>query len=176
MSEKQEKPVVKVEVDTDDLNEDQLRLLEAFGLDDEALDPQPSRQYDRLDDLLEFERHQDEGFWVDWPAVKGARVLLAHPEAAGLAYPAKEREVRAKGKVREGADTPAPLIVKAAGLAAFGRSVKGWELVLDGRPLEFNQVNFLMMWRVRPFRNFIADQALLFRSAPQSLSDKAGKA
>jgi hypothetical protein len=175
---KSEDEVRVVKIDTDDLSDDQRRMLEAFGLDplEGQVEDEDDLVFDSLDQLLECERHEGEGFWIDWPAVKGARVLLAHPESAGLAFPAKEREVRALGKVKDGDPTPAALIVKAAGLAAFKRTVKDWDLVLNGKPLEFNKINFLMMWRVRRFRDFVAGQAVRFRQNPQAISEQAGKA
>ena len=176
MSEEQKEDVVHVEIDTDDLDNEQLKLLAALGIEDDAGEPLiEQKTYDSLDDLLEFELHQDEGFWIDWPNVKGARLLLAHPEAAALAYPQMEREVRAKARMDPDDPLPTHLIVKAAGLAAFRRSVKSWELVLAGHALEFNQVNFMRMWRVRPFRDFLAAQARVFRVNPQSLSEDSGK-
>lgn len=175
MTEHTDDEVVRLEIDTDELSGEQLRILQAFGMDDELSGGAEDQTFETLDDLLEFEQQLDEGYWVEWPAVRGARVLLAHPETAALAYPQAEREVREKAGIKDGELTPAALILKAAGLAAFERSVKGWEIELAGQPLSFNRVNFMRLWRSRAFRSFLADQANLFRSRPQSLGDEAGK-
>ena len=174
---KNDADVVTLEIDTDNLNEEQARMLSAFGLEPLEFDEiGDDIVFETLDDLLECERHEAEGFWIDWPAVRDAKLLMAHPESAGMVYPQKEREVRAQGKVKDGEDTPAVLVVKAAGLAAFSRTVKDWKLELQGQPIEFNKVNFMMMWRSRRFRTFVINKAMHFRLDPAALGDNSGKA
>ena len=171
-------PVVRIEVDApDNLDAEQMRVLDALGLSDGEADFEvsPSQQFDSLEDLLEAEQREDEGIEFEWPDLPGSKVLLAHPENAMLAYPQCEREVRAKHKVKADDPLPPNLIMKAAALSAFGRSVKGWNLELAGKPYEFNLVNFLRMWRRRRFRNFLAARFQDFRERPQLLGEESGK-
>lgn len=167
--------VVRMEADIGDLTDEQRKALEALGYDVEDDEPGASESFQSLDELLAYEQREDEGFWVEWSDVPGAAVLLAHPENATVAFPKIERELRAKERLGPEDDLPPHVLLKAAGLSAFGRSIKDWRLQLAGKPYEFNKVNFMRMWRRRRFRNFLALKWRDFRVNPQALSADSGK-
>jgi len=182
LNEEQNEGPVTVEIDTD--TAEGMAVLEGLGagsgMDFSAaslLGVRPDEQvFTDLDELEEWEDRENDGYWVGWPAVPGARVLLAHPENAMVAWPQIERELRAKNKVKSDDDTPLHLILQGTGMAAFGRSIKGWEgFMKGGAPLEFNAINFMARWRRRRFRDFVNARWREFSTNPQGLDEEAGK-
>lgn len=134
--------------------EDLIRFLRELDEIDSKPDDVP---FENLDEMLATEKAEREGLWVDWPACKGARILLAHTSAASEKMDELERKYRAKGK--RPPSEPLPIAVRARIVeeALFGAVVKDWSgIARGGFTLPFNRENFKwLMKENRWFRTFI---------------------
>ena len=172
------KTAVVIEVDAD-LADEQVAELEALGyhvaVDDflaEARDEEDDDQkFTSLHEMETSEELEHSGIWVDWSAIPGASLLIAHPENARFALDRLERKYRRKKKVSK-PNEPLPMSAQEAIWceAFYGRSVRGWKMPDGDQLLEFNYTNWRRLWKMTRFRRFVARELnrLTERVAEQS--------
>lgn len=113
-----------------------------------------------ISELFETEHREQLGVWIDWPAVPGARVHIAHFSACADKREELERRFRERHQVAT--ETPLSRRVSEAlwRECFFGTVVKGWSgLLKAGQAFEFNERNFRELIQVRRFRAFVRDKS-----------------
>ena len=145
---------------------------------DEALDLlNEERVFPSLDALIATEDAENEARWVNWPAVEGAEVLIAHARTSGDKLQELERRYRMRHPKLKNKPIPSDDFNKIYFLAQFGTTVKDWRgFTVNGAPFEFTEANFLrLMDNYQRFRQFIAETATELQEARDEVKEDMGK-
>lgn len=120
----------------------------------------PQEHFGSLDDLFEAEKHDEEGEWVEWPSMPGFSTHVAGSLNIAVKSSAIENEYRAKKKLAPGVELSLPVKIDLMARALVrGGGVKGWRglKTRDGEEVQFNEDNFVKMYRSKRYRDWVSD-------------------
>jgi hypothetical protein len=172
---------MRVEIDTDDLDDEQLDALSRLAKRDDisaGYEPATSAEtFASLDEILDREELEQSGKWFDWPELPGTKVLIAHASAAGPTLSKLERAFREKHGVKFGQALSTGAQMDLFRDALFGTVVKGWEgITTQGTEIPFTEEAFKRLWKVRRFRAFVNQKSGRLEEFREQVLDDAGEA
>ena len=151
------------------VDEDILNALEAMndGGDEEA--------FGDLEAIVDAEAKEEDGQWFDWPALKGARVHIAHLRNAADRHAELERKYRQRKGLMEG-ELPPAVSSRLWEESMFGTVVKGWTgMPKGGLQVVFNLDNFRSTMKLHRFRSFVLERSRNLQAKRDAVEAAAGK-
>ena len=165
-------PDVTAATDTNDEESlDALDTLAGMDLEDEGT-------FDDLDQIFEAEDAEKAGRPVEWPAMPGAKVHIAHFSACLEKRRKLEDKLRERKRwtTQKTPERPAKISEELWREAMFGTVVLDWEHVPHrGRDLEFSLRNYRSLIKTRRFRTFVFENCQDADQYRAEQEDEAGK-
>lgn len=151
---------------------DEDNILAALEAMNEAGDDQ---SFGDLSAILDAETQEEAGQWFDWPALKDARVHIAHLRNAADRHAELERKFRVRKGQMEGELAPS-VATRLWEESLFGSVVLGWEGIREnGFEVVFNLENFRKLMKVHRFRTFMIERSRSIQAKRDAVEAKVGK-